>query len=288
MATLTPTDVTRTRVVPRWRGRGWVQDSRISHRLAFAALALVILVAILGPLFDPHNPLLAAGQSYQSPNASFPFGTDDAGRDMLSRCLSGMRVTLFYGIAIVAVGLVIGGTVGLIAGAAGGWLDTVLMRTTDLFLALPAAVLSIAVVAAIGPSLFHTFLAIALFWWPYYARLIRVEVKALAARPHNEAAKLAGVSRRRRLLRHLLPGAIPTAIVAASLDLGAAIILLATLSFLGLGAQAPSPELGSMTASGLADLQTAWWIPAIPGLLVFVMILVANMAGDAVRDLVDR
>jgi peptide/nickel transport system permease protein len=288
MAALTPTDVTREWVVPRWRGLGWLQDTRISHRLAFAAVALVLLVAIVGPWVAPHNPLLAAGQPYQSPNHSFPFGTDDAGRDMLSRCLSGLGETLFYGVAIVAVGLVIGGTVGLVAGAAGGWLDTVLMRTTDLFLALPAAVLSIAVVAAIGPSLFHTFLAIGLFWWPYYARLIRVEVKALAARPHIEAATLAGSSRRRRLLRHLLPGTIPTAIVAASLDLGAAIILLATLSFLGLGAQSPNPELGSMTASGLADLQTAWWIAGIPGLLVFVVILVANIAGDAVRDLVDR
>jgi peptide/nickel transport system permease protein len=288
VATLTPTDVTRTRVVPRWRGLGWIQDSQISHQLAFAALALVLLLAVFGPLFDPHNPLLSVSQPYQSPNGSFPFGTDDAGRDMLSRCLSGIRITLLYGVAIVAVGLLIGGAVGLIAGAVGGWLDAVLMRTTDLFLALPAAVLSIAVVAAIGPSLFHTFLAISIFWWPYYARLIRVEVKALAARPYNEAAKLAGVSRRRRLLRHLLPGAIPTAIVAVSLDLGAAVILLATLSFLGLGAQPPTPELGSMTASGLADLQTAWWISAIPALLMFVVILVANMAGDAVRDLVDR
>jgi peptide/nickel transport system permease protein len=288
MAALTPTDLTRPRVVPRWRGFGWIGDARVSHRLAFGALALVLLVAIFGPLLSPRNPLLGAGLPYQSPNGAFPFGTDDAGRDMLSRCLSGLSVTLLYGVAIVAVGLAIGGVVGLIAGAAGGWLDTVLMRTTDLFLALPAAVLSIAVVAAIGPSLFHTFLAVSIFWWPYYARLIRVEIKALAARPHNEAAKLAGVSRRRRLLRHLLPGAIPTAVVAASLDLGAAIILLATLSFLGLGAQPPNPELGSMIASGLADLQTAWWIPAIPGLLVFVVILVANIAGDAVRDLVDR
>jgi peptide/nickel transport system permease protein len=285
---LTPTDVSRDWVVPRWRGLGRLQDSRVSHRLIFAAVVFLLLWAVLGPLLAPHNPLLAASQPYQSPNRNFPFGTDDAGRDMLSRCLSGLSVTLFYGSAIVVVGLLIGGAVGLIAGAAGGWLDTLLMRTTDLFLALPAAVLSIAVVAAIGPSLFHTFLAIGLFWWPYYARLIRVEVKALAARPHIEAAKLAGVSRRRRLLRHLLPGTIPTAIVAASLDLGAAIILLATLSFIGLGAQPPSPELGSMTASGLADLHTAWWIAGIPGLVVFVVILVVNMAGDAVRDLVDR
>jgi peptide/nickel transport system permease protein len=286
MATVAPTDLARPRITPRW-GMGVFSGMRVADRVALGALAFVLLLAVFGPLFDPHNPRLAAGLPYQSPNASFPFGTDDAGRDMLSRCLSGLQITVLSGLAIVAIGVLIGAFVGLIAGAAGGWLDAVLMRTTDLFLALPAPVLAIAVVAAFGPSLFHTLIAISIFWWPYYARLIRTEIKGLAARPHMEAAKLAGVSRSRRLFRHLLPGAIPTAIVAASLDLGAAITLLASLSFLGLGAQPPTPELGSMTAAGITDLQTAWWLVAIPGLLVFLVILIANVAGDAVRDRVD-
>ncbi len=195
---------------------------------------------------------------------------------------------MLSGLEIVAVGVLIGGFIGLVAGAVGGWIDAILMRITDLFLALPAPVLAIAVVAAFGPSLFHTLLAISIFWWPYYARLIRAEVKSLAARSHLEAAKLAGVSRTRRLFRHLLPGAIPTAIVAASLDIGGAIGVLASLSFLGLGAQPPASELGSMTASGVQYIQTNWWLSVIPGLLIFIIVLVSNVAGDAVRDWVDR
>ncbi len=287
MATVTPTEATRAGVAPRWRLRV-LGSARVPDRLALAALALVLLVAIFGPFFEPHNPRLAAGLPFQSPNGAFPFGTDDAGRDMLSAGLSGLQLTMLSGIAIVGVGLLIGGTVGLIAGSAGGLLDSVLMRITDLFLALPAPVLAIAVVAAFGPSLFHTLIAISIFWWPYYARLIRAEVKAFAARPHMEAVRLARVSRARRLLRHLLPGAIPTAIVAASLDIGAAITLLASLSFLGLGAQPPTPELGSLTAQGFANLQTGWWLAVIPGVLVFVVVLVANLAGDAIRDILER
>lgn len=286
MATVAPS-ASPARVSPRWRF-GVLRASRVPDRLALGALALLLLVAIFGPLFDPHNPRLAAGVPYQSPNWSFPFGTDDAGRDMLSACLSGLQLTMLSGVAIVGVALLIGGFVGLIAGAAGGWLDAVLMRVTDLFLALPAPVLAIAVVAAFGPSLLHTLIAISIFWWPYYARLVRSEVKALAARPHLEAVILAGVSRPRRLVRHLLPGAVPTAVVAASLDIGSAISLLASLSFLGLGAQPPTPELGSLTASGVANLQTAWWLAVIPGLLVFGVVLIANVAGDAVRDLMER
>ena len=287
MATVAPIDLDRT-VVQRRRGALAFRTMRVPDRLSLGALAVVILIGVFGPLLEPHNPTLASGLPYQSPNWSFPFGTDDAGRDMLSRCLSGLQVTLFSGLAIVAIGLLVGGAIGLIAGAAGGWIDGVLMRITDLFLALPAPVLAIAVVAAIGPSLEHTLVAISILWWPYYARIVRTEVRGLAARPHIEAARLAGTSRSRRLLRHLLPGAVPTAIVAASLDLGGAIALLASLSFLGLGAQPPASELGSMTATGVADLQTSWWLPAIPGLLVFLLCLVANVAGDTVRDLVDR
>lgn len=287
MATVVPNDLTRAQVAPRWR-HGVLRSARLPDRLALAALAFVLLLAIFGPLFDPHNPRLAAGVPFQSPNGAFPFGTDDAGRDMLSAALSGLQLTMLSGVAIVGVGLLIGGTVGLIAGAAGGLLDSVLMRITDLFLALPAPVLAIAVVAAFGPSLFHTLLAISIFWWPYYARLVRAEVKAFAARPHMEAVKLARVSRSRRLVRHLLPGAVPTAIVAASLDTGAAITLLASLSFLGLGAQPPTPELGSLTAQGFANLQTAWWLAVIPGVMVFVVVLVANLAGDGIRDILER
>jgi peptide/nickel transport system permease protein len=159
------------------------------------------------------------------------------------------------------------------------------MRTTDVFLALPSPILAIAVVAALGPSLPHTLMAVAIVWWPFYARIVRGEVKALAARPHVEAARLAGVSRARVAFRHLLPGAIPAILVTASLDVGNLIITLAALSFLGLGAPAPAPELGAMSARGLTYLLQQWWVPVMPGLAVLFLALSSNLAGDALRDL---
>lgn len=265
-----------------------LRKAPLVDQLALGALALVTLIAIFGPLFAPHDPLAAAGLPGRPPSWAFPFGTDEVGRDMFSRVLYGIRSTWLSAIVVIAAGVAIGAAVGLVAGATGGWIDTVLMRITDVFLALPASILSIAVVAAIGPSLFHTLLAVSILWWPYYARLVRAEIRSLAARPHLTAAKLAGVGWGRRLWRHLLPGAIPIAVVAASLDVANLILLLAALSFLGLGAQPPAPELGSMTANGLSALLTDWWIPVFPALAIFVLSLVANTAGDSVRDLMDR
>jgi peptide/nickel transport system permease protein len=207
---------------------------------------------------------------------------------MLSRVLLGVQTTWLTALLIIAIGVLIGGAVGLIAGAAGGLVDSGLMRITDLFLAMPAAVLAISVVAAMGPSLTHIVIAVSILWWPYYARLIRIQVRDLAARPHLEAARLAGCKRRRLVLRHLLPGAVPVAIVAASLDMGGAIGLLAGLSFLGLGTPPPSPELGAMTATGSTQMLTAWWLAVFPALAVFLLCLVSNVAGDTLRDLVDR
>ena len=159
-------------------------------------------------------PLQAPGKG------GFLLGTDAIGRDIFSRVLFGMRSSWFAALVVVAVGVLIGGLVGLIAGAAGGWIDSLLMRITDVFLSLPAPVLAIAVVAALGPGFVHTLIAVSIVWWPFYARLVRGEVARLAARPHIEAARLAGVGPIRLATRHLLPGAVPNALVAASLDVG--------------------------------------------------------------------
>jgi peptide/nickel transport system permease protein len=159
------------------------------------------------------------------------------------------------------------------------------MRFTDVFLALPAPLLAIAVVASLGPSLDHTLLAVAVVWWPFYARIVRGEIKALAARPHIEAARLSGVGRFRLAFRHLLPGAIPATLVTASLDVGNLILLLSILSFLGLGAQWPSSELALNSAHGLQYILTDWWIAVVPGVAIFVLALVANLAGDGLRDM---
>jgi peptide/nickel transport system permease protein len=159
------------------------------------------------------------------------------------------------------------------------------MRLTDLFLALPAPLVAIAIVSALGPGIVHTLIGISVVWWPYYARIIRGEVRALAARPHIEAARLAKAGRTRIIVRHLLPGAIPTAIVSASLDVGNVVLLLAGLSFLGLGQSQPAPELGADVANALDQLLSQKWVPLIPGIAVLLLTLIANLGGDALRRL---
>jgi peptide/nickel transport system permease protein len=251
-----------------------------------ALLGLVTLVALFARVLAPYDPVQPVGALNLPPfSPGHLLGTDSIGRDLFSRTLIGMQVSWFSAVAIVVSGLLIGGIVGVIAGSRGGWLDDVLMRVTDLFLALPGALVAIAIVAAMGPGLRNTLVAVAIVWWPYYARIIRGEVKALAARPHVEAARLSGVGDVRLVSRHLLPGVVPTAVVTASLDVGNVVLLLAGLSFLSLGQQAPAPELGADTARAMQQLLSHWWVPGVPALAVLFLTLVANLGGDAVRTL---
>ncbi len=258
----------------------------VLDRIALASVGLVTLVAVFAPVLAPYDPTEAVAEPFLKPlSAGFPLGTDDVGRDLLSRVLYGIQSSWLAAFVVIVSGVLIGGIVGLVAGATGGWVDSVLMRITDIFLALPGPVLAIAVVAALGPSLFHTLVAVMIVWWPFYARIVRGEIRKLAARPHVEAARLAGAGRLRILFRHLLPGAVPATVVTASLDVSALILTLASLSFLGLGSPAPAPELGSMSARGLTYLLEYWWVPIVPAVAVFLLALVSNLAGDAVRDL---
>ncbi|AMO60796.1 binding-protein-dependent transport systems inner membrane component [Mycolicibacterium phlei] len=261
-------------------------DSRIVNWIGFSSVIIVTLVAIAVPVLAPYDPLTPVGAPLQAPGHSgFLLGTDSVGRDILSRVLYGVRSSWFAALAVVALGLFIGGLIGLIAGAVGGWVDSLLMRITDAFLSLPAPVLAIAVVAALGPGFVQTLIAVSIVWWPFYARMMRGEVARLKARPHIEAAKLAGVGPIRLAGRHLLPGAVPNALVAASLDIGTLILTLAALSFLGLGQPAPAPELGADSARNLSYFLQQWWIPVMPGLGVLVLALVGNIAGDCLRNL---
>jgi peptide/nickel transport system permease protein len=273
----------------RWRRPRLPRSMRRMGRLdrwALYFVGVMTLSALFAPVLAPYPAELPAGQSFQAPlTGGFILGTDDVGRDILSRVLVGMRSTWFAALAVILSGVIIGGMIGLIAGASGGWVDNALMRFTEVFLAMPGPILAIAVVAALGPSLQHLLIAVAIVWWPFYARIVRGEVKALASRPHLEAARLAGASRFRLAFRHLLPGAMPAVVVTASLDVGALIITLAALSFLGLGAPAPQPELGAMSYRGLDYLFNYWWVPIIPALAVMLMTVIANLAGDGVRDL---
>ncbi|MBJ7329898.1 MAG: ABC transporter permease [Solirubrobacteraceae bacterium] len=275
-----------------WRGRPEIAPRALKGDTVWHALiplAILSLVILIAPVLAPYggtdvNPVGAL----QSPSPDAWFGTDEIGRDVFSRILIGMRTSWFAALGVILLGTIVGGTIGAIAGAFGGKVDMVLMRITDLFLSLPAPVLAIAVVAAMGPSLRNTLIALSIVWWPWYARIVRGEVRALAARPHAEAAKLAGVSRTRLVLKHLLPGAAAPVIVTMSLDVGNLILALAGLSFIGLGAPPPAPELGAMSARGLQYLFGHPWVPIAPAAAVALLALAANLLGDSINRRLDQ
>ena len=282
--------VTLALPTPR-RLQGWRLPSSVGRleRLGLALLGALTLVALLAPLLAPSGATQPSGAgTFRAPGAAAWLGTDDLGRDLLSRALFGMRASWVSAIAVVTSGVLVGGIVGLSAGMAGGLVDATLMRLTDLFLALPGPVLAIAVVVALGPSLPHTLLAVGVVWWPWYARVVRAEVRALMARPHVDAARLAGVKRSRLAMRHLLPGTVPAVLVTASLDVGNLVLTLAALSFIGLGAPPPAPELGAMVARGLPYLFGHPWVPLVPAVAVFVLAFAANLAGDGLRNLLEH
>jgi peptide/nickel transport system permease protein len=272
--------------------RRWARVTAVRHRalgvdlLAVGLLAVIVLVALAAPVLAPHSPVLRSGEAFLAPGSpGHLLGTDALGYDVLSRLLYGMRSSLLAAAVVITSGVLIGGLVGLLAGALPGWVDSLLMRTTDLFLALPGLVIAMAVAAALGASFTSALVGVAVVWWPLYARLVRGEVRALAARPHLEAARLAGTPWGQRVTRHLVPGVRSTIVVAASLDVGGLVVALSGLSFIGLSSPAPAPELGAMAAQGMAYLLQAWWVPIFPGLAVLVIALAANLAGDGVRDL---
>lgn len=256
----------------------------LSEVAVFAAFGGLIIVAILAPWIAPHTPFESVGAPFSPPSPAAWMGTDGGGRDVLARVVYGLRSSLSGAAIVVMSGVVVGGTVGIAAGIVGGFTDQLLMRITDVFLALPGPLLAIALVVALGASWEHTLLGVAIVWWPLYARVLRGEARALNARPHMEAARLGRLSRSRLVGRHLLPGLLPSTLVLASLDIGGLVLTLAGLSFLGLGAPAPQPELGAMAAQGMPYLLTTWWVPVVPGIAVLLLALVANLCGDAIRD----
>jgi ABC-type dipeptide/oligopeptide/nickel transport system permease subunit len=252
---------------------------------AFACF--IVLIAVLGT-WPPHSTVLPSGNPFEGPEAGHLAGTDAVGRDMLARILVGARLSLAAGAAVVVASIILGGLIGLVAGFFGGIVDTILMRFTDLFLALPAPLLAIAVAGAFGRAFWITLVAVTVVWWPLYARIVRGEARAIMTRPHIKAARLAGRGRTSMLFLHVLPGTMSPVIVAASMDLGLTIITLSGLSFLGLGSPEPFPELGAMTSQNLGYLLNSWWLPILPAVMLFVITYTANIAGDALRDFVQE
>ena len=275
-------------------GRAYMGWRRFSANplavLGLAILVLLILVAIFADLLAPHSPI--AGDLYATrllPPGSpgFLLGTDDQGRDSLSRLIYGSRLTLLVIILVAIIAAPIGLLVGAVAGYAGGWVDAVLMRITDIFLAFPKLVLALAFVAAMGPGIENAILAIAITSWPPYARIARAETLAVRHADYISAVRLMGASPFRIVLRHVMPMCLSSLIVRVTLDMAGIILTAAGLGFLGLGAQPPLPEWGAMIASGRRFILDQWWVATMPGVAILLVSLAFNLLGDGLRDALD-
>lgn len=258
---------------------------------ALIILALLIVGALLAPYIIPYPEDLADAThtqiKLQAPSLEHLMGTDELGRDIFSRVVYGARVSLSAALAAVGLSLVIGIPLGAIAGSFGGWVDNLIMRITDVFLSFPPLLLAIAMVAVMGSSLNNAILAIALSWWPWYTRLIRGQAISVKERKFVQAAETIGTGRMKIIFKHIIPNCISPVIVQASMDIGGVILTVASLSFLGLGAQLPTPEWGLMISMGRRFFPDSWWYCIFPGLAIFVTVLCFNLLGDAIREILD-
>jgi ABC-type dipeptide/oligopeptide/nickel transport system permease subunit len=235
----------------------------------------------------PYNPLAqnVLGR-FQSPNGQHLFGTDQLGRDVLSRVMYGGRISLPASLLVITSATLIGTLVGAIAGYVGGLWDELLMRITEVFMAFPIIILAMAIAAALGPSVINAVIAMVVVWWPNYARVVRSLVISVKSHEYVEAARAIGASDARILLFTILPNCVAPAVVMATVDVGNAILIFAGLSFLGLGPEPSAPEWGRMVADGV-DYFDQWWLSAFPGLAIFSIVMALNFVGDGLRDLAD-
>ena len=270
-----------------------VRQLRRDPMALLGALICAVFVAVtaLAPLIAP-NPSQGRGVTDVAtrdlrPSWSHLFGTDHLGRDMLSRVLFGARPALGTAALVVVLAVLIGVPVGMVAGFRGGRLDEALMRFTDLFLSFPPLLLAMVIAALLGPSLLHASFALAISWWPWYARLARAVTQSLRHAPFIDAARVFGVREPVILLRHVLRNVSTPILVQATIDGGTVILAIGSLSFLGLGAQPPTPDWGLMVSDGRTTVLTEWWIATFPGLAIFTVALGLNLLGDALRDLLD-
>lgn len=269
------------------------RDFKRAMRQPAVLAGIVILIgfgvaAILAPWLSPTDPLAQnVSDGLHPPSAEYFFGTDKLGRDILSRMLYGARISLLVGVAVVAIAGGVGTLLGLVAGYLGGWIDEAIMRLTDIFFAFPALILAMAIAGSLGPSLRNALIAISIVSWPVYARLIRGQVLALKQREFIQAARALGTPEWRILLLHLLPNTLAPLLVQTSFDMGAAITAVAGLSFIGFGAQPPTPEWGVMISEGRNYIATQWWLSTIPALAILLIVGGFNLLGDGLRDALD-
>jgi len=246
------------------------------------------LTAASAPYIAPYGPFdISLSEAFQQPSTKHLFGTDEMGRDILSRVLWGSRISLRVGVTVVAISLCIGTVLGGIAGYMGGVIDEIVMRFTDLVLAFPSIVLALALAAALGPGLNNAMFAISVTWWPWYSRLVRGQVLSIREAGFVEAARCIGASGYRILFRHILPNSFGPVIVNASMDFGWTILMGAALGFLGIGAQPPQPEWGLMINVGRIYFMDKPWIATFPGLAILLVVLASNLIGDGLGEILN-
>lgn len=262
--------------------------------MGLAVFAALVLVALLAPLLAPHDPtqqyrdaLLLPPVWQEGGRAEFLLGTDAVGRDMLSRLIYGAQYSLFIGIVVVAIALTGGIIIGLIAGFYGGRVDSIIMRVMDVVLAFPSLLLALVLVAILGPGLTNAMIAIAIVYQPHFARLTRAAVMGEKAREYVTAAKVAGASNLRLMFKTILPNCLAPLIVQATLSFSSAVLDSAALGFLGMGAQPPASEWGTMLAEAREFILRAWWVVTFPGLAILISVLAINLMGDGLRDALD-
>lgn len=262
--------------------------------LALAGIAIFVFLLFmsffapwLAPYPDDAGAAIDLSESFKPPNSSHIFGTDQMGRDILSRIMFGGRITLIAGLIIPLVGALIGCTLGLIAGYVGGRIGNVIMRITDVFLSIPPLVIALVVIGAFGPSLRNIIIALSVVWWPWYTRIVQAETMSLREETYVEASKLLGAGKVRIMFREIFPNALPPIIVKITLDIGYAILYAAALGFLGLGVLPPTPEWGLMVSEGRLYLPDVWWITTFPGIFIFLAVFSINLIGDGLRDILD-
>ncbi|RJQ07213.1 MAG: ABC transporter permease [Bacillota bacterium] len=258
---------------------------------AFVVVTLLVVVALLAPVLAPYpddgRGVVNPSERFQKPSSEHIFGTDDMGRDILSRVIFGTRISLSISLVTIVAAMLIAIPLGVIAGYFGGFIDEILMRITDVFLSFPPLLIAIVVASFLGPSLENAMIAIVIAWWPWYSRVIRAQVMAAKERPYVSAARCIGTSDWKIMFSHILPNTIAPVIIQASMDLGCVILTAASLSFIGLGAQPPQPEWGLIVSSARTYILDAWWYSVFPGLAILVTVLSFNLIGDGLREVLD-
>ena len=251
------------------------------------ATLLIFALVAAAPLIAPHDPnRLNMEQTLKPPSSAYPFGTDEVGRDLLSRVLFGGRESIVAALAVIAAAVVLGIAVGATSGWAGGRIDEALMRITDLFFAFPPLILAMAIAAALGPSLQNAVIAAIIVWWPTYARLIRGEVLRIKHELFVEAGRALGLTDFQLVVRHVLPQTWGVVNARATVDVGYTILFIATLGFVGLGSRQPTAEWGAMIATARTYFLNNWWTMTFPGLALFVTVISLSLLGDAINDII--